>query len=93
MPKIQIIQTVAPSLPIATSEYQQQYFNQYSNVLRLYFNQIDNFSRALLTPYSGITADRPIQNIAVGQFYFDTDLGYPIWYNGTNWVDSTGGTV
>jgi hypothetical protein len=38
---------VAPSLPNATLEYSQQYEDQYSNVLRLYFNQLDNFTRAL----------------------------------------------
>ena len=27
------------------------------------------------------------------QFYFDTTLGIPVWYDGTNWVDATGGTV
>jgi len=34
--------TVAPSLPIAMKDYNQQYTDQYSNVLRLYFNQLDN---------------------------------------------------
>jgi hypothetical protein len=34
--------TVAPSLPIAMPDYSQQYYDQYSNVLRLYFNQLDN---------------------------------------------------
>ena len=32
---------VAPNLPIATPDYQKQYQDQYSNVLRLYFNQLD----------------------------------------------------
>ena len=34
--------TVAPNLPIAVPDYSQQYSDQYSNVLRLYFNQLDN---------------------------------------------------
>lgn len=34
----------APNLPIAPVEYSQQYQDQFSNALRLYFNQIDNFS-------------------------------------------------
>jgi hypothetical protein len=33
--------TVAPNLPVATPDYQKQYQDQYSNVLRLYFNQLD----------------------------------------------------
>ena len=32
----------APSLPLATREYSQQYIDQLNNVLRLYFNRLDN---------------------------------------------------
>jgi hypothetical protein len=42
---------------------------------------------------SGITADRPAKALYVGRVYFDTTLGYAIWYDGTNWVDATGATV
>ena len=38
--------TVAPNLPIAPVEYNQQYQDQFGNVLRLYFNQIDNYTLA-----------------------------------------------
>lgn len=41
---------------------------------------------------SGTTAARPTPG-TVGEEYFDTDLGKPIWHNGTNWVDATGTTV
>ena len=34
--------TKAPNLPIAPVDYNQQYQDQFNNVLRLYFNQIDN---------------------------------------------------
>lgn len=40
---------------------------------------------------SGTTAERPTIT-SVHQF-FDTTLGKPIWYDGTNWVDATGITV
>ena len=33
---------VAPSLPVAPAEYERLYQDQYSNVLRLYFNRLDN---------------------------------------------------
>lgn len=42
---------------------------------------------------SGSTLERPTSNIMVGKLYFDTTLGKPIWYNGTNWVDATGTQV
>lgn len=35
----------APNLPIAPVDYSQQYQDQINNALRLYFNQIDNFSQ------------------------------------------------
>ncbi len=41
---------------------------------------------------SGDTGNRPIGNIT-GYYYFDTDLGYIITYNGTNWVNATGAIV
>ena len=34
--------TVAPRLPSATTEYDRQYQDQLNNILRLYFNQLDN---------------------------------------------------
>jgi len=33
---------VAPRLPTATQEYDPAFINQLTNVLRLYFNQLDN---------------------------------------------------
>jgi hypothetical protein len=35
---------VAPRLPVAPAEYDPAYINQLTNLLRLYFNQIDNSS-------------------------------------------------
>jgi hypothetical protein len=34
--------TIAPNLPVATLEYSNIYTDQFANVLRLYFNQLDN---------------------------------------------------
>lgn len=46
----------------------------------------------LSTPASGITANRPSTNLKIGQQYFDTTLGIPIWWNGTKWIDALGNT-
>jgi hypothetical protein len=77
--------------------YNAGYFDQYSNVLRLYFNQIDNFTQAAAIPLSGITAQRPVSTVqvplAVGQIYYDTTLDRPIWWNGTVWKKADGTTV
>lgn len=41
----------------------------------------------------GPTTNRPTSPL-VGDTYFDTTLGKPIWYKGSNaWVDATGSTV
>lgn len=38
---------------------------------------------------SGATSARPTAR-PVGQQFFDTTLGKPVWWNGTAWVDATG---
>jgi hypothetical protein len=43
----------APNLPIGPVEYDQRYQDQLLNVLRLYFNQVDNFSVGLLNGTGG----------------------------------------
>ena len=40
----------------------------------------------------GTTAERP-DPVMDGFNYFDSTLGIPIWYDGTNWVNSVGTTV
>jgi hypothetical protein len=40
---------VAPRLPSATQQYDENYINQLNNVLRLYFNQLDNILGQLRT--------------------------------------------
>lgn len=39
---------------------------------------------------SGATAARPTTFLWAGRPYFDTTLGYPVWWDGGQWVDSTG---
>ena len=38
---------------------------------------------------NGTWANKPT-NPDTGKMYFCTDRGYPIWYNGTSWVDANG---
>jgi hypothetical protein len=87
----------APNLPIAPIDYRQQYIDQVLNALRLYFNQIDNFSQAVAIPASGTTANRPVGTtqapLVIGQYYFDTTIGRPIYWNGTNWINAAGTVV
>jgi len=43
----------------------------------------------------GLSKDRPThtKNDADATPYFDIELGKPIWFNGTEWVDATGTAV
>ena len=43
----------APNLNIAPIDYTQQYQDQLNNQLRLYFNQVDNFTQGLSTDTGG----------------------------------------
>jgi hypothetical protein len=89
--------TKAPNQPIAPVEYDQRYQDGFSNTLRLYFNEVDNFTQAVATPLSGDTASRPIGTVfiplPIGQFYFDTTLGLPIWWDGIQWINASGTVV
>jgi hypothetical protein len=82
-----------PNLNVAPNEYNAQFENHLINQLRLYFNQLNNYTQATATPDYGITSQRPTANQQVGQFYFDTTLGYPIWWNGAKWVNYNGTVV
>jgi hypothetical protein len=46
------------------------------------------------TSSSGPTTARPTTNLYVGQFYFDTTLGFPVWCSAPGssptWVNSQG---
>ena len=88
-----LIPTKAPNLPVAGMMYDQSFENQILNALRLYFTQIDNFTSATYTVRYGTTAQRPAVNLVIGQQYFDTTLGIPIWYNGSKWVNSSGASI
>jgi microcystin-dependent protein len=86
------IPTKAPNLPIAPVNYTQQYQDQVLNALRLYFAQVDTYTQSSNAPAYGTTAQRPVSNAAtnniipVGYSYFDTTLGYPVYWSGSAWV-------
>ena len=88
-----IIPTKNPRLPAAPLEYNKLFMDQLELILGLYFNQIDNVIGALIKPSSGTTANRPTLQLQIGQTYYDTTLGIPIWWNGTVWKNASGTTV
>ena len=50
------IDFVAPQLPLPPVQYDANAFNQFNNILSLYFNQLDNAVRQASTPPQAETA-------------------------------------
>jgi hypothetical protein len=48
-----------------------------------------NLADLLTVNTGGTTAERPVTPILY-QSFFDTTLGKPVWFDGTNWVDGAG---
>ena len=46
---------------------------------------INDLKAKLAAVASGTTEQRPTENLVVGQQYFDTTLGFPVYWNGTEW--------
>lgn len=53
----------APRLPSAPVTYDERFFNQHGDVLRLYFNQIDNVTGSLLGPRGGQYLNTPYASV------------------------------
>lgn len=51
--------TRPPFLPVAPQNYEPRFHNQHSDVLRLYFNQLDNTLASVLAPRGGKWLDFP----------------------------------
>ena len=41
--------------------------------------------------HSGTTENRPTEHLVVGQMYFDTTVGAPVFWNGTQWIQGNNG--
>lgn len=48
-------------------------------------SEISTLKVKLAAVASGTTEQRPTENLVVGQQYFDTTLGVPVYWNGTEW--------
>jgi hypothetical protein len=53
------ISPAVPRLPAAPAEYSPQFIEQYSNILRLYFNQLNNFDQLFTTNTGGSNLQFP----------------------------------
>ena len=94
-------QVASPNLPLAPNEYDRRYSDQLSNVLRLYFNQLDKIIGQLKANVPVTVANLPSAVTAgVGSRAFVTDSSVsafgttvaaggstkvPVYSDGTNW--------
>jgi hypothetical protein len=68
---------VQPRLPAAPPEYDAQFIEQYSNILRLYFNQLDNLTGALLSDNGGRFLQFPFIAASDGAIQYATAADTP----------------
>lgn len=66
----------APSLPLPADEYEREYFDKLTNVLRLYFNQLDNpgpmGATSLNFDLNTLPTEASLGTLRVGDVYRDT---------------------
>jgi hypothetical protein len=59
--EFELNRVVAPRLPTAPNDYEKRYHDQFADILRLYFNQVDNILgqlRTLSVPYGAFSSDQ-----------------------------------
>jgi hypothetical protein len=80
---------VAPNLPVAAPQYSAQYEDEYSNVLRLYFNQLDNFTRSLTGSTGGSLVNFPYGAFSSGVTQTTaTNTASALTYNSNDFVNN-----
>jgi hypothetical protein len=69
----------APSLPLPSNEYEREYFDKLTNVLRLYFNQLDNpgplGATSLNFDLNNLPTEASLATLRLGDVYRDTQDG------------------
>lgn len=83
-------QPAPPSLPSAGAEYERAYHDQFNNVLRLYFNQLNNNVAALLGTDGGRYLSLPFGawSSDSDQLAVSTTAAYAITFDVTDVADS-----
>lgn len=82
---IRLDNPASPNLPLAPQDYEWQYTESFNNILRLYFNRLDNVTRNLLGPNGGQFIDCPnglFFNTA-DQTFAATNTAYPVVFDTT----------
>ena len=76
------LNATSPSLPLPPDEYNRRYFDQLTNVLRLYFNQLSNpgdmGGATLNLNLATLPTEADLPNLRIGDVYRDTQDGYQV---------------
>ena len=71
-----------PSLSLPPDEYDRRYFDQLTNILRLYFNQLNNpgdmGGATLNLNLDTLPTEADLPNLRLGDVYRDTQDGYQV---------------
>jgi len=88
-----IINPAVPNLPLGTRQYEQRYQDQFTNILRLYFNQLRNALGELFSVDGGKYISFPYGAFqdSTDQVAVSTTVAYPVTFNTTDF--SNGVTV
>ena len=73
------LNAIPPSLPLAPAEYESRYFSQLNNILRLYFNQLNNpgdmGGSTLNLNLATLPTEADLPTLRLGDVYRDTQDG------------------
>ena len=88
-----IINPAVPNLPLGTQEYERRYQDQFTNILRLYFNQLRNAMSELFSSDGGKYISFPYGAFqdSTDQVAVSTTVAYPVTFDTTDF--SNGVTV
>ena len=73
------LNATSPNLPLPSDEYDRRYFDQFNNVLRLYFNQLSNpgdmGGSTLNLNLETLPTEADLPTLRLGDVYRDTQDG------------------
>ena len=72
-----ILNPAPPNLPLGTEQYERRYIDQFTNVLRLYFNQLSNALATLFGTHGGATLSFPYVAASDGAIQYATASNTP----------------
>lgn len=72
-----LIAPVAPNLPLAPEQYERKFQDEFENILRLYFNRLNNFNQLLTTETGGGSLGFPFIAASDGAIQYATAADTP----------------